>query len=72
MRVLVVLLSAGLTWFGLVIGLAVGVAFGTLASLSTFFIAFHQPEVRRALIETAEQSAAHFISQPKCATTTEE
>ncbi len=64
MRLLVVLLSAGLTWCGLIIGVAVGVAFGTLASLSTFFLALHQPELRRALVETAEQSAVHFIAHP--------
>jgi len=60
----VVLISAALTWCGLVVGLAVGVAFGTLASLSTFFLALHQPELRRALVETAEQSAVHFIAHP--------
>jgi hypothetical protein len=72
MRLLVVVLSAGLTWCGLIVGLAVGVAFGTLASLSTFFIALHQPELRRALIETAEQSTARVIGQKPSRTATSE
>ena len=69
MRLLVVLLSAGLTWCGLIIGVAVGVAFGTLASLSTFFLALHQPELRRSLIESAEHSAARVLGQPGRAAT---
>jgi hypothetical protein len=70
MRLLVVLLSAGLTWCGLIIGVAVGVAFGMLASLSTFFLALHQPELRRSLIEAADHSAARFIGQTPSRTAT--
>jgi hypothetical protein len=61
MRFLVVFLSASLTWCGLIIGLAVGIAFGTLASLSAFIISASDPEIRRTILETSERSVTHFL-----------
>lgn len=63
MRYLVVFVSACLTWCGLIIGLAVGIAFGTLASLSAFVISASHPEIRRNIIESTDRSVSHFLWQ---------
>ena len=52
MKLFVVVLVSALTWCGLVVGIAVGAAFGTLASLSTLCVAFLNPNFHEELRRT--------------------
>lgn len=58
MKLLVVALVSALTWCGLIVGVAVGAAFGTIASMSTLFVAFLNPHFHDELRRTEQLSAA--------------
>jgi hypothetical protein len=61
MKVIVVAVAAIVTWAGLFIGLVVGVAFGTVASLSTIFIASFNHHFRDELVRSAETTARALV-----------
>jgi hypothetical protein len=52
MKLVVLALVSVLTWCGLIVGVAVGAAFGTLASMSTIFAAFLNPVFHEELRRT--------------------
>jgi len=58
MKLLAVALLSALTWCGLIVGVAVGAAFGTLASMSALFCAFINPSFHEELRRTEQLAGA--------------
>ena len=60
MKIVVAALVAFVTWCGLLVGIAVGAAFGALVSMSTLFCAFLSPQLHQEMLQ-AEHVAANAV-----------
>jgi hypothetical protein len=65
MKVILIAVASIVTWTGLFVGLVVGVVFGTLASISTVFMASFNQAFRDELVQSAEATARVLVGATK-------
>jgi hypothetical protein len=64
LKLLAVVATATVAWCGLVVGLAVGAAFGALASITTVIVSALNPRLREDFIRIADVAASARRGSP--------